>query len=82
MKKPTAAKKTAQKNTAAHAVNATVVKKTTNSSTTPYTPVGKQPQSKEQAATQAGVFLHTDDAWSLAYFNPGDLHCAERELFA
>ena len=30
---------------------------------------------------QAGVFLHTDDQWSLAYFNCDDLHCVERELF-
>jgi hypothetical protein len=40
-----------------------------------------QPQSKAQAATAAGVFLHTDDAWSLAYFDPNDLHNLERKLF-
>jgi len=40
-----------------------------------------QPQSKQQAAKQAGVFLHTDDSWSLAYFDSKDLHCVERELF-
>lgn len=34
-----------------------------------------------QAATAAGVFLHTDDAWSLAYFDPNDLHNLERKLF-
>jgi hypothetical protein len=39
------------------------------------------PQSKAQAATAAGVFLHTDDAWSLAYFDPKDLHHLERKLF-
>ena len=44
--------------------------------------VAKQPQSKAAAATEAGVFLHTDDAWSLAYFDPNDLHNRERELFA
>ena len=44
-------------------------------------PIEQQPQSKQQAATQAGLFLHTDDAWSLAYFDPKDLHCTERELF-
>jgi hypothetical protein len=43
--------------------------------------VEKQPQSNLQAAQQAGIFLHTDDAWSLAYFSDGDLHCEERELF-
>jgi hypothetical protein len=31
---------------------------------------------------QAGVFLHTDDRWSLAWFNSDDLHCVERELFS
>jgi len=41
----------------------------------------QQPQSKLQAAKQAGLFLHTDDEWSMAYFNPKDLHSAERELF-
>jgi hypothetical protein len=43
--------------------------------------VDKQPQSKAQAAAQAGMYLYTDDAWSLRYFNDGDLHCLERELF-
>ena len=40
-----------------------------------------QPQSKTQAATAAGVFLHTDDACSLSYFDPKDLHNLERKLF-
>jgi hypothetical protein len=26
--------------------------------------------------------LHTDEQWSLAYFNCDDLHCVERELFS
>jgi hypothetical protein len=43
--------------------------------------VTAQPQSKAQAATQAGMFLHTDDAWSQAYFDSNDLHNLERELF-
>ena len=47
----------------------------------PAGPIQKQPQSKQQAAAQAGLFLHTDDQWSQAYFNTGDLHCEERELF-
>ena len=43
--------------------------------------VDKQPQSKEQAAVAAGMYLYTDDSWSLRYFQDGDLHCLERELF-
>jgi hypothetical protein len=43
--------------------------------------VTKQPQSKQQAALQNGMFLYTDDAWSQAYFNSNDLHSVERELF-
>jgi hypothetical protein len=43
--------------------------------------VTKQPQSKQQAAIKNGMFLYTTDAWSLAYFNSGDLHCVEREIF-
>jgi hypothetical protein len=43
--------------------------------------VAQQPQSEQQAAVQAGMFLYTNDAWSLAYFNPDDLHCMERKLF-
>ena len=45
-------------------------------------PLAKQPQSKEQAAKESGMFLSTDDRWSLAYFDSQDLHCEERELFA
>lgn len=44
-------------------------------------PILKQPQSKTKAAASSRMFLHTDDQWSLAYFNSGDLHCEERELF-
>jgi hypothetical protein len=43
--------------------------------------VARQPQSKKEAALKAGMFLHVDDKWSLAYFNEGDLHCMERKLF-
>ena len=43
--------------------------------------VSVQPQSKQAAAIGAGLFLHTDDAWATAYFNPGDLHGLERVLF-
>ena len=44
-------------------------------------PLQKEPQSKTQAAAGSGMFLFTDDKWSLAYFNSNDLHCEERELF-
>ena len=44
-------------------------------------PIQNQPQSKTQAAAQAGVFLHTDSAWSDAYWDSNDLHCEERILF-
>jgi hypothetical protein len=43
--------------------------------------ISAQPQSQSQAATEAGVFLHTDDTWSKAYFDTNDLHCEERTLF-
>jgi hypothetical protein len=43
--------------------------------------LAKEPQSKKEAAKQAHMFLQTTDVWSAAYFNAGDLHCMERELF-
>lgn len=43
--------------------------------------LAKQPQSKQQAAVQAGMFLYVDDNWSTAYFDSDNLHCLERELF-
>ena len=43
--------------------------------------ITKQPQSKQQAAVAKGMFLYTDDAWSLRYFDQNDLHCKEREVF-
>ncbi len=43
--------------------------------------VTAQPQSKQQAAVQSRMFLHTDDSWSQPYFNNSDLHCMERKLF-
>jgi hypothetical protein len=42
--------------------------------------VRQQPRSKQQAAAQAGLFLYTDDRWAQRYFDPNDLHNAEREL--
>jgi hypothetical protein len=81
MKKATAKKKRPTKKKAAPAKKASHAKKAAPASPVNTPPVEKQPQSKQKAATQAGVFLHTDDQWSLAYFNSGDLHCEERELF-
>lgn len=43
--------------------------------------VTKQPESKQAAAAARSIFLYTDDAWSLRYFNQNDLHCKEREVF-
>jgi hypothetical protein len=43
--------------------------------------VDVQPESKQAAAQAAGMFLKTDDSWSTAYWNAGDLHFKERELF-
>lgn len=38
--------------------------------------------SKQQAAVAAGWFLSTDDKWADKYFDPKDLHCVDRQLFA
>lgn len=46
------------------------------------TKVMQIPQSLEKAAKQAGMFLYTNDTWSLRYFDPKDLHSSERKLFA
>jgi len=43
--------------------------------------IRKQPQSGQAVAAKSAMCLHTDDAWSLAYFDPNDLHSLERELF-
>ncbi|HEX5853929.1 MAG TPA: hypothetical protein VFY36_12660, partial [Solirubrobacteraceae bacterium] len=40
------------------------------------------PASKTKAAAAAGWFLSTSDRWSRPYFDPGDLHCVDRLLFA
>jgi PLD-like domain len=44
--------------------------------------VAKQPQSKPVAALHAHMYLHTDDAWSLTYFDKNDMHHMERTVFA
>src|SRR6202035_4733068 len=41
------------------------------------TEVTEIPQSLEKAATKAGIFLYTNDAWSLRCFDPNDLHSLE-----
>jgi hypothetical protein len=43
--------------------------------------INKQPQVKEQAAVANAMFLYTDDAWSLRYFDQNDLRFKEREVF-
>ena len=43
--------------------------------------INKQPQVKQQAAVANAMFLYTDDAWSLQYFDQNDLHFKEREVF-
>lgn len=40
------------------------------------------PADRRAAAKQAAWFLGTTDAWAKKYFNPADLHCRDRELFA
>jgi hypothetical protein len=44
-------------------------------------PLDKQPQLIQQAAVAKGMFLYTDDAWSLRYYDQNDLHFKEREVF-
>jgi PLD-like domain len=39
------------------------------------------PASKQQAAASAAWFLSTTDKWAKKYFDPSDLHSADRELF-
>lgn len=38
--------------------------------------------SKSALADAAGWFLSTNDVWATPYFDPDDLHCVDRELFA
>ena len=79
MTKPASKKPKAPK--AAKAAKAAKAK-TTAAATGAKPKVIKQPQSKPLAAVQAHLYLHTDDAWSLAYFDPNDMHHMERTLFA
>jgi hypothetical protein len=43
--------------------------------------IKRTPASKQQAASSAGMFLSTDDKWAAKYFDPGDLHSVDRQLF-
>jgi hypothetical protein len=72
-KKTTTAKKTPVKQKPAPAV---IAKGSGNKGL-----VNKQPQVKQQSAVANGMFLYTDDAWSLQYFDQNDLHFLEREVF-
>ena len=56
--------------------------KSAGKATGPKPRVAHQPASMSDAADAKGVFLHTDDSWSRAYWDSSDLHCVERELFA
>jgi hypothetical protein len=78
MKKSTTKKSTAKK------ANKAVKKATTASAAKGQVGGGKvarQPQVKQQAAVAHAMFLYTDDAWSLRYFDQNDMHFLEREVF-
>lgn len=75
-------KSTAKKSAASSRKTAASKSASTSASAAAKKPLlAKEPQSKKEAAKQAHMFLQTTDAWSAAYFNTGDLHCMERELF-
>jgi pyruvate/2-oxoglutarate dehydrogenase complex dihydrolipoamide acyltransferase (E2) component len=91
VKKTPAKKTTPRKTTATKKV---VPKKTSPKKTPPKSPAPakttpaaspqplmSQPQSKQQAALTAGVYLYTNDTWATRYFDLNDLHGLERELF-
>lgn len=80
-KKATAKKKTAARKPAPQKKAAAATKSTKAKTATPTPRLDTQPRSKQQAATSAGMFLTTSDAWTTPYFAPGDLHCMERLLF-
>jgi hypothetical protein len=71
----------AKKGAAKKAARKTATKATAAKGSGRRTKVTEIPQSLEKAATQAGMFLYTNDAWSLRYFDPNDLHWLERQLF-
>ena len=75
------AKKASAKSAAKHTASKTDRKPVATKAAGGRTKVTQIPQSLEKAATQAGMFLYTNDAWSLRYFDPNDLHSLERKLF-
>lgn len=75
--KKTAARKVTTKKT----VSKNATRQVTATSAGRPTKVIQLPQSLEKAATKAGIFLYTNDVWSLRYFDPNDLHSFERKLF-
>jgi hypothetical protein len=48
----------------------------------PLPPGAPPPAAKVEAAASAGWFLSTDGDWTKAYYDPNDLHCVDRLLFA
>jgi hypothetical protein len=78
MKKPSKKKATAKKNP--KSVSQKPAPALTSKGKGKKGPISKQPQVKQQAAVAHGMFLHIDDAWSLRYFDPNDLHFKEREV--
>jgi hypothetical protein len=40
------------------------------------------PAVQSQAAAAGGWFLSTTDQWAARYYNPNDLKCVDRQLFA
>lgn len=75
------AKKASGKSAAKNTANKMDRKRLATKSAGGRTKVTQIPQSLEKAATQAGIFLYTNDSWSLRYFDPNDLHSLERKLF-
>ena len=83
MKKPSKKKLTAKKKATAKKASKQPARKSASTAKAKGKkgPINNQPQVKEQAAVANGMFLYTDDAWSLRYFDQNDLHFLEREVF-
>ena len=79
--KKVAPKKASVKSAAKNAASRTARKRVAAKGAGGRKKVMQIPQSLEKAATQAGMFLYTNDAWSLRYFDANDLHSLERKLF-
>lgn len=82
MKKPKKKNSATIRKHAVKTATSTAAKQPASAQATGKTPlVAAQPQFKQQAAIQSGMFLYTNDNWSNAYFNDSDLHSLERKLF-